>query len=86
MRTAFRDRRRSTGKAVRRVSGALSRGGNTRLAVDRETKVLHDLTARAARQARRVLANAERSLRRAGRQGSHQAKRLAREIGLLDRP
>ena len=33
-RTAFRDRRRSAGKAVRRVSGALSRGGNTRPAVD----------------------------------------------------
>ncbi len=57
----FRDRRRSAGKAVRRVSAALGRGGNSRPAVDRETRVLHDLAVRAARDAARVLANARRS-------------------------
>ena len=85
VRTAFRDRRRSAGKAVRRVSGALSRGGNTRPAVDRETRVLHDLAAGAARQARRVLANAERTLRQAGREGRAQARRLAEELGRAER-
>ena len=50
-RTAFRDRRRSAEKAVRRLSGALGRGGNSRPAVDRETRVLHDLAVRAARDA-----------------------------------
>ena len=85
VRTAFRDRRRSAGKAVRRVSGALSRGGNTRPAVDRETRVLHDLAAGAARQARRVLANAERSLRKAGRRGRAQAARLAEELRRAER-
>lgn len=79
-RTVFRDRRRSAGKAVRRVSGALSRGGNTRPAVDRETDALHDLAARALGQARRVLTNAQRALRVAGRAGRAQAARLAREI------
>jgi IS5 family transposase len=85
VRTAFRDRRRSAGKAVRRVSGALSRGGNTRPAVDRETRVLHDLAAGAARQARRVLANASRTLRQAGRTGRAQATRLAEELARAER-
>ena len=85
VRTAFRDRRRAAGKAVRRVSGALSRGGNTRPAVDRETRALHDLAAGAVRQARRVLANAERTLRVAGRKGKAQAARLAEELGRAER-
>ena len=84
-RTAFRDRRRSAGKAVRRVSGALGRGGNTRPAVDRETRALHDLAARAARDAGRVLANARRALGPAGRKGHAQAKGLAEEIALAER-
>jgi IS5 family transposase len=85
VRTVFRDRRRAAAKAVRRVSGALSRGGNTRPAVDRETRVLHDLAADAAGQARRVLANAERSLRQAGRAGRAQAARLAEELRKAER-
>ncbi len=84
-RTAFRDRRRSAGKAVRRVSGALSRGGNTRPAVDRETRVLHDLAVRAAGDATRVLANAGRALGQAGRRGRVQAEGLAEEIALAGR-
>ncbi|MDN5932331.1 MAG: ISNCY family transposase [Pseudonocardia sp.] len=79
-RTVFRDRRRSAGKAVRRVSGALARGGNTRPAVDRETGVLHELATGALTQARRVLTNASRTLRQAGRAGKAQVARLAREI------
>jgi IS5 family transposase len=84
-RTVFRDRRRSAGKAVRRVSGALARGGNTRPAVDRETGALHDLATGALAQARRVLANAERALRVAGRRGTAQARRLAHEIAGAER-
>ena len=84
-RTAFRDRRRSAGKAVRRVSGALGRGGITRPAVDRETRVLYDLVAGAARDAGRVLANARRTLGQAGRKGRAQATGLAEEIALAGR-
>ena len=84
-RTTFRDRRRSAGKAVRRVSGALGRGGNTRPAVDRETRVLCDLAVRAVRDASRVLANARRTLDVAGRKGHAQAAGLAEEIALAER-
>lgn len=84
-RTAFRDRRRSAGKAVRRVSGALSRGGNTRPAVDRQTAALHDIATRAAREAGRVLQNARRSLRGAGRRGRAQVARLADELVRAER-
>ena len=81
-RTAFRDRRRSAGKAVRRMSGALGRGANSRPAVDRETRALHDLAARAAHEAGRVLTQARRALRQPGRRGAAQAAGLAREIAL----
>lgn len=84
-RTAFRDRRRSAAKVVRRVSAALGRGGNTRPAVDRETRALHDLAALTAREARRVLARARRTLRQPGRKGSAQATRLAEEIAGAER-
>lgn len=84
-RTRFRDRRRSAGKAVRRVSGALARGGNTRPAVDRQTAALHRLATRAAREAGRVLANARRALRAAGRRGRAQVARLEAELGRAQR-
>jgi len=79
-RTRFRDRRRSAGKAVRKVSGALSRGGNTRPAVDRQTAALHELASRAARQAERVLVNARRALGEGGRAGARHVARLAKEL------
>ena len=79
-RTPYRDRRRSAGKAVRRLSAALGRGGNSRPAVDRLTGELHALAKSAARQARRVLANATRALRQGARQGGAQAARLAHEL------
>lgn len=84
-RTAFHDRRRSAGKAVRRVSGALARGGNSRAAVDRQTAMLHQLASRAARQAARVLTNARRSLRARGRPGGAQVARLSKEIARAER-
>lgn len=62
-RTRFRGRRRSTGKAVRKASGALSRGGSTRPAVDRQTAALYELASGAAPQAKRVLVNARRALK-----------------------
>ena len=85
VRTAFRDRRRSAGKAVRRVSGALSRGGNTRPAVDRQTAALHQIATRAARQAARVLQNARRALRETGRGGRAQVARLEGELAWAER-
>jgi len=57
-RTRLTDRRRKAGRLVRRVSGALARGGNTRPAVDRLTGELHQLAADAAQEAERILRNA----------------------------
>ena len=65
---------------MRRLSAALGRGGNSRPAVDRLTGELHALAKSTARQARRVLANATRTLRQGARQGGAQAVRLAHEL------
>ena len=65
---------------MRRVSAALGRGGNSRPAVDRETRTLHDLASRAAFEAERILARARRSLRTSGRKGAAQVARLVEEI------
>lgn len=84
-RTGFRDRRRSAGKALRRVSGALARGGNSRPTLERQTAKLHRLAGAAARQAGRVLQNARRGLRQAGRPGRAQVARLHAEIARAER-
>jgi IS5 family transposase len=59
-RTRLRDRRRSLGRRVRRISATLARAGRTRTAVDR-------LTAEIADRARATIAEARRLARNAGR-------------------
>jgi len=78
-RTRFRDRRRSAGKIVRRVSHALGRRGS-REQVDRLTGELHELARRCQADARRVLKSARRGLRAGGRRGEAQVRRLAQEL------
>ena len=84
-RTRFRDRRRSAAKAVRQVSAALSRGGNSGPAVGRQTATLHGLASRSAGEAARVLANATRAVRAGGRRGTAEVARLAEELRRAER-
>src|SRR5207302_1328889 len=84
-RTPVRDRRRAAGRVVRRGSAALGPGGTTRPAVDRLTGELHRLASQTAGEAERVLANARRSLTRAGSRGRRQAERLAEELRRVGR-
>ena len=84
-RTRFRDRRRSAAKALRQVSATLSRGGNSRPAVDRKTAALHRLAVRAAAEATRVLRNARRAVRAGGRRGGAQVARLGEELRRAER-
>ena len=83
-RTRFRDRRRSAGKIVRRVSHALGRRGS-REQVDRLTGELHELARRCQADARRVLKSARRGLRAGGRRGEAQVRRLAQELDRVGR-
>jgi hypothetical protein len=70
---------------VRRVAGALARGGNTRPAVDRLTGELHRLADAAAREAERILANARRGLAGGARRGVREVARLEEELGRVAR-
>jgi IS5 family transposase len=83
-RTRFRDRRRSAGRIVRRVSHTLGRRGG-REQVDRLTGELHELARRAHTDAARVLQSACRALRAGGRRGEAQVRRLARELDRVGR-
>jgi transposase, IS5 family len=83
-RTRFRDRRRSAGKIVRRVSHTLGRRGG-REQVDRLTGELHGLARRCQADAARVLQSARRSLRAGGRRGEAQVRRLAQELDRVGR-
>src|SRR5438105_3341026 len=83
-RTRFRDRRRSAGKIVRRVSHTLGRRGG-REQVDRLTGELHELARRAHTDAARVLRSARRALRAGGRRGGAQVRRLAKELERVGR-
>ena len=91
VRTRFRNRRRSAGQRVRKVSHALSgRASDRRAAVDRLTGELHRLTRATARQAARVLANAQRTVRRdrrTGRRrpGAYLVRQLQRELAMVQR-
>jgi len=84
-RTRLSDRRRTAGRLVRRVSGALARGGNTRPAVDWLTGELHRLAAGAAQEAERVLRNARRALRAGAPRGAREVARLEEELGRVAR-
>ncbi len=84
-RTRPADRRRRAGRLVRRVSGALARGGSTRPAVDRLTGELHRLADAAAREAARVLRNARRALAAGARRGAREVARLEEELSRVGR-
>jgi len=83
-RTRYRDRRRSAGRIVRRVSHTLGRRGG-RDEVDRLTGELHALARRCQADARRVLQNARRGLRAGTRRGQAQVRRLATELDRVGR-
>jgi transposase, IS5 family len=83
-RTRFQDRSRKAGKVVRRISHSLGRAGS-RSAVDRLTGEMHDLARASLKQATRVLANAERSIKAGKEGGAAAATRLAAEIERVER-
>jgi IS5 family transposase len=78
-RSRFRDRRRAAGKVIRNVSHSLGRARN-RAAIDRLTAEVHRLASATMGEARRVLDNAQRGLRRRSRNGGGWVARLAGEI------
>jgi IS5 family transposase len=85
-RTRFRDRRRSAGKIIRKVSHALSgRPKDRRAAVDKLTGEVHRVVKATLREAERVLRNARRGLRGGHSKGAWQVRVLKREIALVRR-
>jgi len=79
-RTSVRDRRRSVGKRVRRISAALNRGGRTRAAVDRLTGEIADRARRTCIEMQMVARNARRTLRRRDAAGAKLVAQLDREL------
>jgi IS5 family transposase len=78
-RTHLRDRRRSVGKRVRRISATLARGGRTRAAVDRLTAEIADRARATIAEARRLARNAGRTTASGGR-GAGLVAQLQREL------
>lgn len=78
-RTRLRDRRRSVGRRVRRISATLARGGRTRAAVDQLTKEIAERARQTVREGRRLVRNARRSLAGA-RAGGALVDQLEREL------
>jgi len=78
-RTRFRDRRRTAGKLIRRVTHTLGRRGSKE-SINDLTGKLADIARKAHRDAERVLQNARRALRGGARHGKAQVKRLAEEL------
>src|SRR5262249_60004780 len=79
-RTPVRDRRRSVGKRVRRISATLARGGKTRTTVDRLTGEIAERAQATVRQARRVAHNARRALAKRPRPGAALVAQLEQEL------
>jgi transposase, IS5 family len=79
-RTRLRDRRRSVGKRVRRISATLARGGRTRAAIDRLTREIGERARATVREARRLARNARRSLTAGDRPGAALVRQLEREL------
>jgi transposase, IS5 family len=79
-RTRLRDRRRSVGKRVRRISSTLARGGRTRQKVDRLTAEIAERAKATVREARALARNARRALGRGRRPGGGLLAELEREI------
>jgi IS5 family transposase len=84
VRTRFRNRMRTVNRVMRRLALGLRRPGSLAHTL-RQTGELRKLVRAAARQARRVLRNANQRARRAPRQGQLATAGLAREIDLADR-
>jgi IS5 family transposase len=83
-RTRLRDRRRSVGKRVRRISATLARGGKTRMTVDRLTGEIAERAQATVREARRVMRNARRALARRPRPGAALVAQLERELAAAE--
>jgi IS5 family transposase len=83
-RSRFRDRRRAAGKVIRNVSHSLGRSRG-RAAIDRLTGEVHRLAKTTLEEARHVLSNAQRGLRRRPRPGQAWVARLADEIERAER-
>jgi IS5 family transposase len=79
-RTPVRDRRRSVGKRVRRISATLARGGKTRTTVDRLTGEIAGRAQATVREARRVAHNARRALAKRPRPGAALVAQLEQEL------
>jgi IS5 family transposase len=82
-RTMLRDRRRSIGKRVRRLSATLARGGRTRPAVDRLTAEIAQRTRRTVSEARRLARNGRGQAARSGR-GAALVAQLERELAAAE--
>jgi IS5 family transposase len=83
-RTPLRDRRRSVGKRVRRISATLARGGKTRATVDRLSAEIAARAKATVREARRVVCNARRALAQRPRPGAALVERLERELAAAE--
>jgi transposase, IS5 family len=83
-RTRLRDRRRSVGKRVRRISAALARGGKTRASVDRLTGEIAERAQATVREAWRVAGNARRALAKRPRPGAALVAQLERELAAAE--
>jgi IS5 family transposase len=83
-RTRLRDRRRSVGKRVRRISATLARGGTTRTTLDRLTGEIAERAQATVREARRVARNARRALARRQRPGAALVAQLEQELAAAE--
>jgi IS5 family transposase len=83
-RTRLRDRRRSVGKRVRRISATLARGGKTRTTVDRLTSEIAERAHATVREAQRVVRNARRALARRPRRGAALVVQLEQELAAAE--
>jgi IS5 family transposase len=83
-RTRVRDRRRSVGKRVRRISSTLARGGKTRTTVDRLTGEMAERAQATVREARRVARNARRALAKRPRPGAALVAQLGQELAAAE--
>jgi IS5 family transposase len=83
-RTPVRDRRRSVGKRVRRISATLARGGKTRASIDRLTGEIAERAQATVREARRVARNARRALAKRPRPGVALVAQLEQELAAAE--
>jgi IS5 family transposase len=80
----LRDRRRSVGKRVRRISAALNRGGRTRATVDRLTGEIAARAKQTVREGRTLADAARRALAGGPRSGIALVAQLERELAAAE--